>query len=377
MLQIILYSLILSMMFQLLGKYINLYRTMFKMKDLKDIQHPKITIIIPTYNEEKVIEKSILSIEKNSYKNYEIIVIDDNSKDNTYKILKDLENKFSNLKVFKKKGKQGKPQSLNEAFEYASGDVILFLDADAILPDDYLEKHIRYFANKNTEMIYVDFEAYNYHKKLIFDYQEIYFEFSRNILYSNIFSKAVFMGNGVFIKKDILKKIMPIDVNTLVDDVHMAIKLNEIGITQFFIIEPKTEIQYATSLKDLFFQHKRWYIGGLEEFFKASVNKRFDVFILNAFVIIMLFIPIFAVAISFKYPLLTKNILLYYFTIIWGTLLASVFLNKKIKLPGIIFNSLITIPFMIIFEYIIVFNSFISLFKKERIWYKVNRDEVK
>ncbi|KLO22051.1 glycosyl transferase [Marinitoga sp. 1197] len=375
---ILFFSIVFSMIFQLMGKYLNLYRTFISKKNILNTvgNNLKISIIIPTFNEEKVIKKNIESLEKNTYKNFEIIVLDDNSKDSTYKILQELEKKYSNLKIFKKIGKKGKPQSINEAYKYISGDIVLFLDADTIVDEDFLEEHVKYFYNNKINMIYVDFEAYNHKEKIIYDYQEIYFEFSRNILYSNLFSKAVFMGNGVFIRKVILDKVLPLDEETLVDDVHLAIKLNQMKINQIFVISPKTKIQYVTNFKDLFYQHKRWYIGGIEELIKALKYKDFNIIFINILVGMLLFFPLISILVFLKNIKLGFYLLKNFIVIIWGISLGSAFLSfkKNNNIIRLIINIFITTPFMLIFEYIVLLNSFLNLFKKEKKWYKVERE---
>ncbi|WP_129409498.1 glycosyltransferase [Marinitoga lauensis] len=377
---ILLFSIVFSMIFQLLGKYLNLYRTFISKKDIKKISKSnlKISIIIPVYNEENVIKKSIESIEKNSYKNFEIIIIDDNSTDRTYDILKELKNIYTNIKIVKKKGEKGKSQSINEAFEHITGDIVLFLDADTLIDEDFLEEHIKYFYNSNINIIYIDFEAYNYKEKIIFDYQEIYFEFSRNILYSNIFSKAVFMGNGVFIRKNILKVVLPLDNATLVDDVHMAIKLNLKKINQIFIVSPKTKIQYVSNFKDLFYQHKRWYTGGIEELVKALKYKNFDIFFINLLLLILMTFPIISVIILFKNLRVGFFLLKNFFSIVWGLSIGSALLTtvKTGKLYKLIINIFITTPLMIVFEYIVLLNAFFDLNRKEKKWYKVQREKI-
>lgn len=378
--EVLFFSIIFSMIFQLSGKYFNLYKTILKRKNIQKNcnENLKISIIIPTYNEESVIEKSINTIQKSTYKNFEIIVIDDNSTDKTFEILKKLEKKYDNLKILKKQNERGKAQSLNEAIVYTKGDIILFLDADTLIEENFLEEHIKYFYNAKINMIYVDFEAYNYKEKLIYDYQEIYFEFSRNILYSNIFSKVVFMGNGVFIRKKTLEKVLPLDNTTLVDDVHLAIKLNQEKINQIFIIYPKTKIQYTTNFKDLFFQHKRWYLGGIEELIKAMKYKDFDIIFINLIIFTILIFPIISFIIMLIDLKIGIDFFKYYISIVWGLNMGSAILIglKNGKFLKLLINIFITTPIMLIFEYSILVTAFFNLNKKEKKWYKVKREKI-
>lgn len=92
----------------------------------------KISIIIPTYNSENTIEKCINSLIEQTYKNLEIIVIDDCSRDNTLNILKKYKN---NIILIKNKKNVGPGASRNKGLKVCSGKYIGFVDSD-----DYVEK---------------------------------------------------------------------------------------------------------------------------------------------------------------------------------------------------------------------------------------------
>ncbi|WP_269770962.1 glycosyltransferase [Thermosipho africanus] len=100
-------NILISLIIVLFGKYKNEKRTNYLHENRDPEYNPLVTVIIPTYNEEDVIENTIKTVEKSSYKNIEVIVVDDNSKDNTFKIAKSLEKIYPNLIVIQKKGKKG------------------------------------------------------------------------------------------------------------------------------------------------------------------------------------------------------------------------------------------------------------------------------
>lgn len=97
---------------------------------------PMVSVLIPARDEEANIERCILSLENQSYQNYEILVIDDNSTDNTYAILEKLSKQYSNLRIFRgqplKKGWFGKPYALQQLSEKARGEILLLTDADTV-----------------------------------------------------------------------------------------------------------------------------------------------------------------------------------------------------------------------------------------------------
>lgn len=103
-----------------------------------------LSIIIPTLNEEKYLPKLLESIKKQSFKNYEIIVADFNSKDKTRKIAKGCKCKLVN---------GGKPSvARNNGAKIAKGELLLFLDADIILPSNFLIPCISEFKKRGLDV---------------------------------------------------------------------------------------------------------------------------------------------------------------------------------------------------------------------------------
>ena len=100
----------------------------------------KISIIIPVYNAEKYIEKCLYSIKKQTYSNYEIIIVDDGSKDNSLKMCKKFKNENKNiiLKIFTQKN-EGPSSARNRGIANAKGDYITFVDSDDYLEENLLE----------------------------------------------------------------------------------------------------------------------------------------------------------------------------------------------------------------------------------------------
>ena len=99
-------------------------------------ENPLISILIPASNEEECIKRCILSLTKQDYKNIEILVLDDNSTDNTAKIVQKLSKKYPNLKYYRgeplKKGWLGKSYACHQLAKHARGKYIIFTDADTL-----------------------------------------------------------------------------------------------------------------------------------------------------------------------------------------------------------------------------------------------------
>lgn len=116
---------------------------------MKDI---KFSIIMPAYNVQDSIEESLNSVFNQTYSNYELIVIDDCSTDNTYEVVK----KYPNIKLFQTPVNSRQGAARNIGLNNCSGDYILFLDADDEFYDNYVfEKLVSLIKDKNLpDIIY-------------------------------------------------------------------------------------------------------------------------------------------------------------------------------------------------------------------------------
>ncbi len=108
------------------------------------IETLKVSIVIPTYMEEKYIEKTLKALRNQTYKNYEIIIVDSASKDRTVKIAK----KYSDKIIVTKERGIGKAR--NTGARMADGDILLFLDADTVLKENFIKRMIDNFRSQDV-----------------------------------------------------------------------------------------------------------------------------------------------------------------------------------------------------------------------------------
>lgn len=113
--------------------------------------NPLISIIVPCYNIEKYISKTLESVRNQTFQNFEIILIDDGSKDNTGKILDDYSKKDKRIKVIHKIN-EGVSQARNIGIENAVGEYIYFLDGDDLIEKNLLERANEVFKNNKVEI---------------------------------------------------------------------------------------------------------------------------------------------------------------------------------------------------------------------------------
>lgn len=103
------------------------------------MKNPNLSIIIPCYNVENYLNECLESIINQTYNNYEIILVDDCSNDNTLNIIKSYAKKYTFIKTIYNKENKGAAYSRNEALKIANGKYISFIDSDDYIPNNYFE----------------------------------------------------------------------------------------------------------------------------------------------------------------------------------------------------------------------------------------------
>ncbi|APR01532.1 glycosyltransferase like 2 family protein [Clostridium botulinum] len=121
----------------------------------------KYTFIIPNYNKAKYLKQCIDSIINQSYKNFNLIIIDDCSTDDSVKII-NLYKNMNNVKIIKHKTNMGKSYTFNEGFKNAEGDYITIMGSDDYIKLNALENIDRFLLQQNQKIdfIYTDFYIY-------------------------------------------------------------------------------------------------------------------------------------------------------------------------------------------------------------------------
>lgn len=120
----------------------------------------KVSIITPVYNAESYLISTANSILQQTYQNWEWIVVDDCSSDNSYKILKELEKEDSRIRVFKNSKNSKAFATRNHALERSTGDFVAFIDADDLWLPNKLEIQLNFMVSNNYPFTYTAFRRF-------------------------------------------------------------------------------------------------------------------------------------------------------------------------------------------------------------------------
>jgi len=118
-------------------------------------ENPLVSIIMPAYNAEDYIKASILSVIDQTYKNWELIVVDDGSTDNTAAIVQSIQVKYNKIiYLYQDNGKQAKAR--NYGIKKSSGVLLAFLDSDDLWLPEKLEKSLGFFDNNAYDLLFTE-----------------------------------------------------------------------------------------------------------------------------------------------------------------------------------------------------------------------------
>lgn len=164
-----------------------------------------ISVIIPTYNREKLISRALESVVNQTYKDIEIIVIDDNSNDNTEEVVREYIKRYNFIKYIKHNINKGGSSARNTGIKAAKGDFIAFLDSDDEWDLNKLEKvHDIFSKDKSIKLVYSDIYLIDEKsRKRVVDIKEKWDDPYLGLLQRNIIGGT----SSIVISKDVIKNV--------------------------------------------------------------------------------------------------------------------------------------------------------------------------
>lgn len=169
----------------------------------------KVSIIVPIYNSTKTIDRCVNSLLNQTYKNIEIVLVDDGSKDDSLKIIKKYKKDYENIVIIHQKN-QGAGIARNTGIKESSGDYVTFVDSDDELEKDAIQNMVSKLK-KNTDIIISGFKKIDAYGNVIFKriptYNE-WTEFKYTLTVFKFYRKDFLLRHDVHYTKDKLYEDM-------------------------------------------------------------------------------------------------------------------------------------------------------------------------
>lgn len=267
-----LWNLIIGLFF--VSTLISIFRIVFlgffviksRIKRNKDINtekfQPFVTVLVPAYNEELVIEKTLKSLMKSKYKSFEVLVIDDGSLDDTSTIVENLS--LSNPKVrLITKINGGKFSALNLGFEEARADYVITIDADTIILPDTIKNLINPFIDPSVDAVCGNVRVGNV-KNILTGFQAVEYITTQNYdrrAFDSLNCISVVPGATGAWKKEAVLNCGGYSDLTLTEDADLTLTMLKGGSKIVYAADAISITEAPETAKDLFKQRFRWSFG--------------------------------------------------------------------------------------------------------------------
>jgi poly-beta-1,6 N-acetyl-D-glucosamine synthase len=258
---------------------------------------PPVTIIVPAYNEEAGIGRTLDALVEVDYPNKEVLVVDDGSKDRTYAIASSYVKKAppGRFSVIRKEN-GGKASAINTALRFAKGEIIVIIDADAIVARDTLKELVKQFSDdEDGDIAAIAGNPKVLNRKKFWSKLQV-LEYAIGI---SLFKRAYALfgvvmvvpgGLGAFRKKYLIESGL-YDSDTLTEDFDITIKVLKTGKKVVMASRALSFSEVPETLRDLYKQRMRWQGGNLQTLIKHKdilTNSRYGMLYKYGYPLILL-----------------------------------------------------------------------------------------
>ncbi len=256
-------------------------RTRFiKQKTVLDESYqPFVSVIVPAFNEEKVIGKTLKSLLKSNYPNFEILVVDDGSTDGTSRVVREKFAGESKVQLFTL-ANCGKADALNFGLKKAHGEIIIGLDADTLFTPTTICELAKQFADKTVGAVAGNAKVGN-RLNMITKWQALEYITSQNLdrrAFAGLNAITVVPGAVGAWRREALEQAEGFESNTLAEDQDLTLRVRQLGYRIAYAERAVAYTEAPDTFKSLAKQRFRWSFGTLQCMWKhrrVLFNKKF------------------------------------------------------------------------------------------------------
>lgn len=241
---------------------------------------PPVTVIVPAYNEEKVIGKTLTWLLKSDYKNFEVLVVDDGSTDNTREEVNRFITPGGNVRLVSKEN-GGKFSALNLGFAEVKSEFVITIDADTMVLPDTVRNLIAPFAYDDVDAVCGNVQVGNV-KNILTGFQAVEYITTQNYdrrAFDELNCISVVPGaTGAWRRQRVIDAGGYSDM-TLTEDADLTLTMLEKGFKIVYAPDARSITEAPETVRSLFKQRFRWSFGTFQclwkhkkSFFKGSMG---------------------------------------------------------------------------------------------------------
>lgn len=238
---------------------------------------PLVSVVVPAWNEEVGIIKTVKSLLANTYHRLEIVVVNDGSTDRTHqKVINFLKTKAAHMRqphvrvVYKRTSNGGKGKALNNGIMMAHGDIIVTMDADSIFAPNAIENLVRYFADPTVDAVVGNVKVAN-GKSIIGRMQALEYLFGFYYKRAHCVMGAEYIYGGAcaaFRRATTFDAYGLFDFTNKTEDIEMSMRTKYYGLKSCYAEDVVCYTEGASTITGLVNQRLRWKKGRFDTFVK-------------------------------------------------------------------------------------------------------------
>ncbi len=262
--------------FTMISPWYDVWWVLWRIRNRRRIQayQPKVSVIIPEWNEEVGLLSTVRSVLRSSYKNLEVVVINDGSTDHSDAIMRTfIEHRESVYHVptktiryfYKENG--GKGSALNKGIEIATGEIIVTIDADCMVEEHAIRRFVAHFADPETMAAVGNVKIANTPSFLVtMQYLEFLFSFYFKRADSILGSIYIIGGAAGAFRKEVFERVGHYSVGNITEDIELTMRLQKAGMKIVYASDAIVYTEGASDIRGLVKQRLRWKRGRIDAF---------------------------------------------------------------------------------------------------------------
>lgn len=245
------------------------HRKSKKASPVPPVEYPKVSIIVPAYNEEVTASKTIENLLKCDYPAFEVLFVDDGSKDKTFEKVKEAYGNHPLVKVLTKPN-GGKASALNFGIEHSTSDYLVCIDADTLLTPDAISQMMPMLLEQEVAAVAGNVKVGN-KVNLLTNWQSIEYTTSQNfdrLAFDYLNAIMVVPGAIGAFKKAALIEAGGFTTDTLAEDCDLTLRLLRLGYRVRTCNSAISLTEAPETMKMFMKQRFRWSFGIMQSFWK-------------------------------------------------------------------------------------------------------------
>jgi cellulose synthase/poly-beta-1,6-N-acetylglucosamine synthase-like glycosyltransferase/peptidoglycan/xylan/chitin deacetylase (PgdA/CDA1 family) len=228
---------------------------------------PPVTVVVPAYNEAVVIARTVRSLVASDYPSFEVVVVDDGSRDGTAEIVEGLG--LEGVRVVRQ-GNAGKAAALNTGMRVSSGEIVVMVDADTLFEPETMRRLVQPLANPAVGAVSGNTKVGN-RRTLLGAWQHIEYVMGFNLdrrLYDVLQCMPTIPGAIGAFRREVLDAVGGVSGATLAEDTDLTLAIGRTGHRVIYVEHARAWTEAPASLGGLWRQRYRWSFGTMQAVWK-------------------------------------------------------------------------------------------------------------